>query len=170
LEGLLAGAPTGRWLDVPAGAGRWSEVLAQRGAVVQVDLVAAMLRVSGVHGPRVVARLQALPFTDRSFGGSLCMRLLHHFTAPADRIACLRELARVTARVTVVSFFHCWSVQHGRRLLRGWLGGRKSRRTAISWQRFRREAASAGLEVEAARPLRRFWSEQWLVRLRHRRR
>jgi hypothetical protein len=97
------------------------------------------------------------------------MRLFQHLPAAADRIACLAELRRVTRGPILLSFFHARSLQHARRILRGWLsrltGRRRSGRHAITFRTLRSEAAAAGLAVARSRPLLRFVSEQWIVEL-----
>jgi 2-polyprenyl-3-methyl-5-hydroxy-6-metoxy-1,4-benzoquinol methylase len=184
IAGLLATGPlhrgpahVGPWLDVPAGAGRFLPLLASLGDVVQLDLVPDMLRAArAVHaGPStrppqcVAGDARALPFRDQTFAGALCMRLFQHLPAPADRVACLAELRRVTRGPILLSFFHAWSLQHARRVLHRVLarltGRRHSRRHAITLATLAAEAAAAGLVVTRTRPLLRFVSEQWIVEL-----
>jgi 2-polyprenyl-3-methyl-5-hydroxy-6-metoxy-1,4-benzoquinol methylase len=181
IAGLLAPGPRqrdpahgGPWLDVPAGAGRFLPLLASLGDVVQLDLVPDMLRAArAVHAGRpiqcVAGDARALPFRDQTFAGALCMRLFQHLPAPADRIACLAELRRVTRGPILLSFFHAWSLQHARRVLHRVLarltGRRHSRRHAITLATLAAEAAAAGLVVTRSRPLLRFVSEQWIVEL-----
>lgn len=163
IEGLLdrAGADDGLWLDLPSGAGRLSELLP--GNVVRSDRDPKMLEACGDKWPRVQASALALPFADDAFDGVLCMRLLHHIATPTERIAILRELARVSRKNVIVSFFHFWSLQHLRRCIARRLGKKRSNRNAISWRRFATELREAGMEPIAVAPLRRLVSEQWLV-------
>jgi ubiquinone/menaquinone biosynthesis C-methylase UbiE len=163
LRALLASvpAPAGPWLDVPAGAGRLCSLLP--GPVVQVDRDAAMLALTAAPGPRVRGCASALPFADGAFAGVLCCRLLQHLPRPEERIAVLRELARVSRGPVVVSFFDAWSLLHLRRRLRRWLGKPRSGRGATSRSTFRREALAAGLVPVRAVALLRLVSEQTLV-------
>jgi hypothetical protein len=160
---LLArcGGHGGLWLDVPCGAGRLTALLP--GPAWQIDRALPMLAACPPGGRRVCASALALPCADGAFAGALCMRLLQHLPSAEERIACLRELRRVTRGPVLVSFFHAGSLQHARRRLRRAFGGRASGRTAITARQFERELAAAGLRSVARAPLRRFVSEQWLV-------
>lgn len=163
LRALLAAAqwPTGPWLDAPSGAGRMSDELP--GAVVQVDRDPAMVRACPGERPRACASVHALPFADDAFAGALCHRLLQHIPTPVERIAILRELARVTRGPIVVSFFDARSLQHLRRRLRRRLGKLRSGRSAVARGAFLRELGQAGLRPVAVRALCRFVTEQTLV-------
>jgi SAM-dependent methyltransferase len=157
---------SGPWLDVPCGAGRLTPLLPQEPPPVGCDLSYFMAAAAEIPGGRVQGSALALPFRDGSFAGCLCFRLLHHLAGPEERIRVLGELARVSRRWVVVSFFHSWSLQDLRRRVRHHLLGRRRGRRSVSWRRLRAEAAAAGLEPLAVRPLRRFVSEQWLALLR----
>lgn len=160
---LLAAATwaPGPWLDVPCGAGRMSGELPS--PTVQVDRDPAMVAACGPARPRACASVHALPFADATFRGALCHRLLQHIATPVERIAILRELARVTAGPIVVSFFDAWSLQHLRRCVQRRFGKARSGRSAVSRHRFLAELRAAGLRVVAIRALRRFVAEQTLV-------
>ncbi len=161
IRALLELTPaTDQWLDVPSGAGRLSPLLP--GSVAQVDRDPDMLRACAPGHPRACASAMALPFADQAFGGTLCMRLMQHLPAADQRIACLRELRRVSTDWLLVSFFDARSLQHWRRRARSFVG-RKSRRVAITAARFEAELRTAGWELVTARPLLRFVSEQWIV-------
>jgi len=159
----LAGGPEGRWLDMPSGAGRLAALLP--GPPCCCDLSLEMLRLCPDRRRRVRADALALPFADGAFDGVLCMRLLPHL-AKEQRLRALAELARVSRAWVLVSFFHSFSLQHLRRSLRRRFLGRRAGRNAVSFRRFRAEAAQAGLEVAAVLPLARLVSEQWLALLR----
>jgi SAM-dependent methyltransferase len=154
--------PKGLWLDVPCGAGRLTPLLPQ--PVVQVDRDLAMVRACpGGAGLRICASAHRLPFADGLFAGVLCMRLLHHIPDATERRAILGELSRVSRGPVILSFFHALSLQHLRRQVRRGLGRRASGRSAVTWRSFRRDLDAANLHVVRRRPLRRFFSEQWLV-------
>ncbi|MHC4515940.1 MAG: class I SAM-dependent methyltransferase [Planctomycetota bacterium] len=169
LEALLAALltdadTTGPWLDVPAGAGRLTGVLPAAPSAVQADRNLSMLQAAGPDHRRICAAAQRLPFPDGAFAGVLCMRLLHHIPGTEERVAILRELARVSRGPVVLSFFHALSLQHLRRVLRHRLWGRRqSSRHAIRFGTLAQELRAAGLVLVKTRPLRRFVSEQWLV-------
>jgi len=163
LRQLLAGGswPAGPWLDAPCGAGRLSGELP--GPAVQVDRDPAMVAACAPGHRRACASVHALPFADGTFAGALCHRLLQHVPGTAERVAILRELARVTRGPLVVSFFDALCLQHLRRRLRTALGRPPSQRSAVGRGQFLRELAAAGLRPLRVRALRRFVAEQTLV-------
>lgn len=163
LRALLAAVPpgVGPWLDAPCGAGRLTGELP--GPCVQVDRDPAMVRACGGDHGRVCASVHALPFRDGAFAGSVCHRLLQHIPTRVERIAILRELARVTRGPVVVSFFDACSLQHLRRVVRRGLGRRRSGRCAVGRRAFLAELREAGLNPVAVRALHRFVAEQTLV-------
>ncbi|MFN9755715.1 MAG: class I SAM-dependent methyltransferase [Planctomycetota bacterium] len=167
LQALLAqAAATGRltpgsWLDVPAGAGRLTAELP--GPAVAVDRDAAMLQAADGLPRRACASAQALPFRDRAFAGVLCHRLLQHIPTAAERVAILRELARVARGVVIVSFFDSMTLPGLRRVVRRWAGKRRSGRSSVRRAAFLAECREAGLQPLCVRSLCRFVSEQTLV-------
>ena len=163
LRRLLGAVPraAGPWLDAPSGTGRMTGELPH--PAVRVDRDPAMLAACDGDLPRACASVHALPFRSATFAGALCHRLLQHIPTPGERIAILRELARVTRGPIVVSFFDAATVQHWRRQLRRAFGKRRSGRSAVRRAAFVGELAAAGLRVVAMRSLRRFVAEQTLV-------
>jgi len=151
----------GDWLDVPAGAGRMSTELP--GPVVAVDRDVAMLRAAADLPRRACGSAYALPFRDGAFAGVLCHRLLQHIPTADERIAILRELARVGRGPVIVSFFDSHSLPGLRRVVRRWLGKRRSGRSTVGRAAFLAECRQAGLRPLAVRSLCRFVSEQTLV-------
>lgn len=158
--------PSGPWLDVPAGAGRLSDLLPSAAGTVQADISLEMLQAAGTGHRRICASALRLPFPDRSFAGVLCMRLLHHIPGSEERVRILRELARVSRGPVVFSFFHAVSLQHLRRWFRRRLLRRTSSRVAIRLGTLVEELHAAGLTLVKAQPLCRFVSEQWLLLVR----
>lgn len=151
-------APSGPWLDAPAGAGRMSAELPQ--PVVRVDRDLAMLRAQEGNPLRVQGCATALPFADGTFAGALCCRLLQHLPTREERTAVLAELRRTTRGPVVVTFFDAHSLQSLRRGLRRAMGKTRSGRSAIPRAQFVREAEAAGLVVVRFVALRRFLAEQ----------
>lgn len=160
LMSLVPDSP-GAWLDVPAGAGRLTGLLPA--GSLRADRNLAMLRACPPDAPRICASAHQLPFADGSFDGVLCMRLLHHIHGADERRRILAELARVSRGPVILSFFHAVSLQHLRRKLRRLLGKPRSGRGALRLAVLRADLHAAGLELVAARPLRRFVSEQWVL-------
>lgn len=167
LRALLAHAAAlgriepGPWLDVPAGAGRMAAELP--GPAIAVDRDAAMLRAAAALPHRACASAQALPFGDRLFAGVLCHRLLQHIPTSGERVAILRELARVGRGPVIVSFFDSLSLPGLRRVVRRWTGKRRSGRSSVRRSVFLAECRQAGLQPLAVRSLCRFVSEQTMV-------
>jgi SAM-dependent methyltransferase len=102
---LLAPRPDDRVLDFAAGTGWATELLTRVGVrTVSIDLSLEMMRrarqrlasdrrlVFADQASFVAARGQALPFSDESFDGVLCLNALHHLPSYA---AALREIHRV---------------------------------------------------------------------------
>lgn len=137
-------------LDVPCGYGRFTRLFLDLGAqVVCADLSREMLEVARKRlfpfkpAPLVVADIRALPFDQGSFDLVFCMRLLQHMEKSEDRMAALAEMARVTRRWVLVSFYR---TNPWHRLVRG-LRGMESRITMIPEDTFREEARAARLRV-----------------------
>ncbi len=97
-------------LDVPCGTGRLAPLLrgvAQR--LVSADVARAMLQHAKQAAPlneaHIEADLRALPFADASFDLVVCCRVLHHQATPQEFAAIVRELARVSRRWIIASFW-----------------------------------------------------------------
>lgn len=149
-----------RLLDAPVGAGRLLGVLCRhaRGQVVGLDVSAEMLsraraeadrRAAGPGAPQVdllQGDLLALPFAEGSFDVVVCIRFLHHLRSGRLRVEALRELARVSRRYLVVTFFDYLGTCG---LRQGWkrLRGKKVKPSAVPLGRFQVEAARAGLRM-----------------------
>jgi ubiquinone/menaquinone biosynthesis C-methylase UbiE len=154
-------------LDVPSGTGRFLPVLAQfRMRVLAADLSMEMLQGGQRHYDRFAHRPLAfaasaseLPLPDGSVDAALCSRLVHHFALPEERIAILRELARVCRVGAVVSFFDAASLKHRRRLRRRARRGKLGNRNAVTRRQFAEEASEAGLRCESMHALLRFHTE-----------
>jgi len=95
-------------LDAPCGTGRLASTLASFGArVVSLDLSASMLASAraSLPGTALQGSVHALPFRDRAFDVVVSCRFLHHLHEREARAAALRELARVSERLLVASFW-----------------------------------------------------------------
>ena len=151
-------------LDAPCGTGRLTPVLAARAArVVGVVLSSSMLRHAGHVPARVRGDCERLPFADGRFDVVQCVRLLHHLPTEAQLEGCLRELARVSSRWVLVSYFRTLSLAHLRRRLKGLFRERANHRRSISWATLRGAAARAGLRPVGSRCSAPLFSEQWFV-------
>lgn len=120
----LAGDPESL-LDMPCGTGRFWPMLAATPArrLLAGDNSPAMLAAAlGNATPATRARFEvqrmdafALPLADGAVDHVLCMRLLHHFAAPADRLRILREIHRVARTGATVSIWVDGNLQSWRR-------------------------------------------------------
>ena len=149
-----------RVLDAPVGAGRLLGVVSKhaRGQVVGLDVSAEMLSRAGgqIEQEDAEGRAQsvgllqgdllALPFAAGSFEAVVCVRFLHHLRSGRLRVSALRELARVSRRYLVVTFFDALGIGG---LRQGWkrLRGKKVNSWAVPLGRFQVEAARAGLRM-----------------------
>jgi SAM-dependent methyltransferase len=111
-----------RVLDVPAGLGRFTDLILEAGhRPVSVDLnfgrVAEARRRQGQPCPALQADILHLPLADQAVEAALCFRLLHHLT-PDIAGQVLRELRRVAARV-YITFYSSHSFKYYKKRLRG---------------------------------------------------
>lgn len=95
-------APGERILDLGAGTGRYARLLSESGRVVALDRSPEMLVHAREKGGFDIVRGDAhgLPFRERSFDVAIAVMVLHQLE---DVPAALRELARVTRRVLIVT-------------------------------------------------------------------
>jgi len=98
------------------------------------------------------AALPRLPFRERVFGATVCLRFLHHLHDDADRLASLAELKRVTSGPIVISLFLSGNYQAARRRRKDRTRG-ESRRFILDRAHLEGLAARAGLEVLRSRSL-----------------
>ncbi|MBL7141194.1 MAG: methyltransferase domain-containing protein [Planctomycetes bacterium] len=151
-------------LDVPCGTGRFLPAFAAAGCeVVEADVSAEMLALSrqaareaGAVCRHVAVDARQLPMAAGRFELVFSMRLLHRVRERAERVVVLRELARVSRRWVLFSFYNRRSARGLRDRLRGRYPGET--RSAI-----RSEADEAGLRVERFLPLERPFGRQTLV-------
>lgn len=143
-------------LDVPCGYGRLTPLLRSLGYTVQsADISPAMVDYvlsrpeSGPNAHVMVADIANLPLDNGAVDLVVTVRLLQHFSQAQRRIDALREIARVTRRWAVVSFYDRRSLHW---LTKG-LGRRLQNRPLRTWmltrENFGAEAKQAGLAVRA---------------------
>jgi ubiquinone/menaquinone biosynthesis C-methylase UbiE len=94
----------------------------------------------------------ALPFRRDAFAAVASVRLLHHYRR-TDRVAILRELARVARDRAVVTVFDAASVKHRRRRRKEARRGRPSLRFGVDLAVFRDELEEAGIRPGRMRRL-----------------
>ncbi|HJM39180.1 MAG TPA: class I SAM-dependent methyltransferase [Planctomycetota bacterium] len=152
--------PLGIILDLPCGTGRFSRLLQTHAPkLLQVDQSEAML--GQMSGPRAQGAISRIPLANDSVDLAFCFRLLHHFPESVQRKEALSELARVSRRWVIASYFDRSCFQAWRHRVRG----RKSNRFPQSRKTFQDEAELAGLRVVREGFIARGISEQVVVLL-----
>lgn len=153
LDGL---PPGGHILDCPCGTGRVMQLLLDRQfSVTAADCSEHMVQRCRenmlARYPQLAARMTfgvedvtATSYADRSFDGVICNRLLHHYCNSETRIAVLRELARISRGLVIVSFTDGHSVSAIRKRLRAALPGAKKFNPPTRAQ-IAKEFAAAGM-------------------------
>lgn len=138
---------SGLILDIPGGYGRFLPLLTQAGEVLAADLgffpLLYQKKRVGLARACVNAEAGRLPFQDRSVDVAFCFRLLQHLHRSTERVAILRELARVSRKWVVVSVYG--SVLLHRVFRR--VVPQPSRITMVAKDRFEEEVTLAGLTV-----------------------
>lgn len=159
--------PVGTVLDLPSGAGRFLPLLGGVShSIVAMDVAAAMLRQgegrwSGVgHEPKMVAAsASAIPLADDSVDVVFCARLLHHLSDTPSRQALFAELARVTRRGVVLSFFDATCYRNWRRQRTVRRKGEERGRHCLTRSECVGLGREAGLELLGMNALFRYHSE-----------
>lgn len=164
----LVGAE-GRVLDCPCGAGRITPVLRSRGLdVTGMDVSLQMLKqAAALHDPYrpVQGDALVLPFRDASFDTVVSMRFLYHLAAPAERVTALAEMARVSKRYLIISFFDSRTLQSVEKKLKVLAGRKPALRVEFSKAQFEREAATGGWKVLKFFPTLAWVSQHTVVAL-----
>lgn len=157
---LMQCAPLPLAMDVPCGTGRFRALLQSHAEeLLSVDASFEMLAAAPSQ-PQLQASAHKLPVVDHAVDFILCSRLLHHFEASAERLIVLQELARVSSRWIVLSYFDSANFQAWRNRLRGKFRGR----FPISQVQFAAEIQAAGLVERQRCYIRRSFSEQvWVL-------
>ena len=169
---MMAKLPTlcriasGLLLDVPCGYGRFTPLFAHLGiaaigADMSRDMVSLAVENSAPHssGRWLCASIFALPFADGTFDGALCIRLLHHRYSDAERRCILRELARVSRRFVLISFYRLTALHA---LTRRWPGTRR-RLGMMTLPQLQGLAQASGLQIQCVYSLLRFCHAQTFV-------
>ncbi len=149
-----------RVLDAPCGYGRFALQIARHGAkVICADISAAMVgrartnvADAGKTALCVVMDIRHLPFRTGAFEATLTMRLFHHGFARAEMAAILAELARVSRRWVILSYYRHHALHAWFRRLKGF----SSRIRMLTDAEFEAELAGLPLRIhrrEVALPL-----------------
>src|SRR5207245_755184 len=111
----------------------------------------------------VNADAEHIPLADNSVDCVIIWRLLHHIREPRVRQAMLREAARVSRKVVIVSFHHPVSFTSIRKACQRTLTGKNQGTGAISHWRLRREAQACGLRLIETRSFKKYVSINWFA-------
>ena len=157
---------TGRILDLPCGYGRFSAALAQGNRwVISADLSPGMVsrsrERSGGKGAYIVMDIRRLPFRDASLDGTFTMRLFHHGFAREQMGPLLMELARVSHRWVILSYYRQTVFHTLLRKIRGF----KSRISMMSDAEFEEHARKASLVIRHRHRLIPLFHAQVIVAL-----
>ena len=153
-------------LDIPCGYSRFAPLYARLGitaigADVSYDMAHLAATNHARHGREcwLCADVLALPFTDSVFDSVLCIRLLHHRYSDAERQRILCELARVSHRCVIISFYRS-TLLHA--VARHWRGSR-GRLATMTLPHLRELAQASGLQIQRVHSLLRFCHAQTFV-------
>ena len=156
----------GTVLDVPCGYSRLAPLYARLGitalgADVSYDMAHLAAANHARHGWQrwLCADVLALPFIDSVFDGVLCIRLLHHRYSDAERQRILGELARVSRRFVIISFYRS-TLLHA--VARHWRGAR-GRLAMMTLPHLRELAQASGLQIQGVHSLLRYCHAQTFV-------
>ena len=156
----------GTVLDVPCGYSRFAPLYTRLeittiGADVSYDMAHLAATNHARHGWArwLCADVLALPFTDSVFDGVLCIRLLHHRYSDTERQRILCELARVSRRFVIISFYRS-TLLHT--LARHWRGSR-GRLAMMTLPHLRELAQASGLQIQRVHSLLRYCHAQTFV-------
>jgi len=172
---LARSGPHASVLDLPCGTGRLFPALRRAAPLVLgADLAREMLLAGRAVRPEErVPLLQAdalrLPLADGSVDALVSLRFLFHFGAE-ERIAMLREFARVARRAVIVQVRLAASAKHAGRWLRSRAGLARRYRPAQGAAELAAELAAGGLELVQLAPLSRLFSDKALLLARPARR
>jgi SAM-dependent methyltransferase len=143
-------------LDAPCGYGRLAPLLNSLGYQLRwadlspfaVEYVLSRQPAAARHSG-IVANITDLPLEDRSVDMVTTIRLLQHFPQKARRLDALREIARVTRRWALVSFYDVRSLHSLTKGLGRALQGRPLRTWMLTRCEFAEEAKQSGFVVRA---------------------
>ncbi len=149
-------------MDLPAGTGRLTPVLAEHaGKVILADASEVMLEVAKEDNPSLPAEFlvtsaEKIDLPDGSVDLVFCHRFLHHIYQPGLRQRIFQEMARVARRHVIVSYYAGGFRSRLKWRLKNLVGlaGRDSRPATM--EQFFGEASNAGLRLVARQTLRKF--------------
>jgi len=165
---LARSGPHASVLDLPCGTGRLFPALERAvPLVLGADLALEMMQAGrsarpGSRVPLFQADGLRLPLKDASVDALVSLRFLFHFER-AERVAMLREFARVARHAVIVQARLATSVKHAGRWLRSHVGLSRRYRPAPGAAELERELSEAGLELREFVPVSRLFSDKALL-------
>ncbi len=93
-------------LDIGCGNARHLTEAKKRGLnAIGIDISKNLLKIAKrkTGAPLVLGNALALPFKNRAFKHSVCIAVVHHFKTEKDRVSCLKEIARITQKSSLIS-------------------------------------------------------------------
>jgi ubiquinone/menaquinone biosynthesis C-methylase UbiE len=149
-------------MDLPAGTGRLTPILAENATkVILADASDVMLEVAREDNPTLpaeylVTSAEKIGRPDGSVDLVFCHRFLHHINQPDLRQRIFIEMARVSRRYVIVSYYAAGFRSRLKWRLKNLIGlaGRDSKPATL--EQFFAEASRAGLKVAAQETLRKF--------------
>lgn len=162
-------APMEVTLDLPCGAGRVGDVLAEVSQrVILADSSPLMLEMAreqcGDQGYTYLQTLaEKIDLPDGSADLILCHRLLNHIPEPASRAAIMKELARVTRRYLLISCYASGVRTRMKSFLRRLIPGRRPVKTPPTLREYLDLARESGFRVAQRSVLRRIPSRAEFV-------
>jgi ubiquinone/menaquinone biosynthesis C-methylase UbiE len=160
-----------RVLDIACGTGRMLPLLMEKGFKITAADYSGFMIENAMAGIKTmndncdiefgVENAMCMSFPDESFDIVLCNRLIHHFADPQDRVTLLRELARVSRKTVIISFFWSLSWDALTFFLKYFISGSELQdRVPISISTIRRDIDMADMEIKHILPKKRFISKQ----------
>ncbi|MDA0668250.1 MAG: class I SAM-dependent methyltransferase [Planctomycetota bacterium] len=157
---MPTGQPITQILDLPCGTGRFRTMLERNCQEVWSGDAAHEMLMQAPPTTGVQMSAHAIPLKENAVSAILCSRLLHHFEHAAQRNAVLQELARVSQRWIILSYFDAANFQAWRNRIRGKFRGR----FPITLRTFQSEICAAGLVEHKRVYIARGLSEQvWVL-------
>jgi ubiquinone/menaquinone biosynthesis C-methylase UbiE len=159
--------------DIACGTGRITESLVENGfRTVGIDYSLEMLKVAKTK--KVVAKnavglcvmdAHTLAFKANVFDFSISLRFFGHIPKD-DRVAILKDMARITKRNIVVAYYSFLSIHTFYRFLRYLVSG-KFYGYKITKKSLKEEVSMASLRIKSVHPIMRFIHQGWIVVLKH---
>lgn len=147
-------------LDLPCGTGRFRNLLERNAENVWSGDASHEMLMQAPPATGMQMSAHAIPLRVDAVEAILCSRLLHHFEHATQRMKVLEELARVSQRWVILSYFDAANFQAWRNRIRGKFRGR----FPIPQATFINEVEHAGLVERKRVYIARGVSEQvWVL-------